>query len=334
MRKCLWTTTCLAVLAAAAACEAEMVTLKAGYEPGTYVMTMTMNMDGATTMPTGQAMSQKMTMMMVTEMEVGAADEQGTKKMRVTFKRVAQSVSAAGQSISYDSAAPEGGNPMLATTLGVMLDKPMEMKLGADGKVVEVSGMDKMWDAMAAENPRMAPMLSNMKQRFGDSYLSNMMDWSHRMMPDKPVAVGQDWDASIEMPIPMLGQVQVKQKCNLKELKDTPQGQVAVIAFTSEMQKEGGEEVEMGTPVSMTVDKAKISQAGTMEMMVASGMPLNYGADQSSAITMTMTPPADSGTEAMTMQIQQAGKINMTVRKGKYVAPTTKPAEEAPATAN
>lgn len=330
MSKSTWMAGCLVALAAMASSQAETVTLKTRYEPGTYVMTTKTDMDNITTMPTGETMDQKITVMMVAEMEVSQRAADGTQTIRVTFKRVAQSVAGAGMAMAYDSANPASGDRMLATGLTAMLEHPMAVTMDANDKVVSVSGMDEIWDSMAAENPHMAQMARGMKEQFSDSYVSEMVDWSSNMMPSAPVAVGDSWNTERSLTIPMLGDLAAKQKCTLKEIKSTPAGQVAVIAFTSTMEKDQAQSPQTAAPMPMTVSNIKIGQTGTMEMLLDSGMPQSFLAHQKMSMNMSVTPPAGPGEapemETMNMAMQQSGKIEMTIRKGKYAPPATAPA--------
>jgi len=333
MRKCVWMAGCLAVLAAAALGEAQKVSLKIGYEPGTYVMTTTTDMNNVTTMSTGQTMDQKMKMTMVVEIDAGQKDPQGTQKLRMTFKRVAQSITGGPMSMTYDSAEPEGGNPMLAMTYRAILDKPIEVTIDKEGKAVAVSGMDEMWDAMATENPAMAQTANAMKEQLGNNYMAQMVDMGYRMMPSAPVGMGETWESDHQLELPMIGKADVKQKSTLKELKDSPAGQVAVIAFTSTIEKPQAEGVESGGTMQVTVDKAKITQTGTTEMAVASGMLLNYAADQKASMSLSMhpgdMPEGQPGAQPVNMAMEQDGKVQMTVQKGKYVPPAPKPTGES-----
>jgi hypothetical protein len=332
MRKGLWMAGCLMVLATMVAGQDEKITLKARYDPGTYVMTMKMDIGGTTTMPEGQSMAHKIKMTIALEMEVGEKDANGLQTFRTMYKRVAQSVETNGMVMAYDSAEPQAGNPMLAKVYTPMLEHPLVIKMDANNKVVSVSGMDEMWDAMIAENPQMAQMAKGMKEQFGNDSIAQMVDWAGKMMPSGPVAVGNSWETNQEEPLPGLGQVELKRKCTLKEIKSIPMGKVAVIAYTFHAEKDEAKGPDTGAAMEMTFNNIKLSQTGTMEMLVDSGMPLSYQGDRKMSMDMSMKSNKTSGgttqPAGMSMTTQQSGKIEMTVRKGKYVPPATVPASQ------
>lgn len=330
MRKGTWTVGCLVALAAMAAAQAQTVALKARYEPGTYVMTTKFDMDSTSTMSSGQSVNQKMKMMMVAEIEAGQRDADGTQTVRLTFKRAVQSVEGGGMAMAYDSADPSSGHPMLGAGLTPMLNRPTVVKMDANDKVASASGMDEVWEDLAADNPAMA---KGMKEQFGNRYVSHMVNWAADMMPSGPVAAGSSWDADRKETVPMLGEVQVKQKCTLKEIKSTPGGKVAVIAFTSRIEKDKAEASDTGAPMAMTFSNIRIDQSGTVEVLLDSGLPLSYSADFKQSMELS-SKPQEGAEEApeqggMNMTMQQNGKVQMSIQKGKYVPPATAPAMPA-----
>ncbi len=84
-----------------------------------------------------------------------------------------------------------------ALAYNVLINRPFQMKLGPDGKLVSVKGMNAAWDEMEErfmeESPLAATMLKNMKSQFGDEAMTvGQSDyWSY--LPDKPVRVGSKW---------------------------------------------------------------------------------------------------------------------------------------------
>lgn len=333
-----WTVVCLVTLALVAGAQAETVTLKARFEPGTYVMTTKVDMVNTSTMSTGQSMEQKIAMTTVAEMEVGPRDAEGMLTIRLTFKRVAQSMEGSGVSMAYDSVDPASGNQMLAATLTPMLEHPVTIKMDANDKVVSASGLDEAWDALASENPNMAAMAKGMKEQWGNTYATRMVDWPAKMMPPGPVAVGDSWDANRTEALPTLGEASVKQRCTLKEVKSTPAGKVAVIAFTSSVEKDQVKGPEPGAQMAVTFSGIKIGQDGTVEMLLDSGMPLSRLADQKTSMNVSVKPQegAQGAPESATQNItvQQGGKVEATMQKGKYSPPataaSTRPAAAAP----
>jgi hypothetical protein len=282
-------------------------------------------------------MDQKFKILMVSEMEVGQQDPDGTQTMRLTFKRGAQSVVGRGMTVAYDSADPSSGHPMMAAGLSPMIDKPLVIKMDATGKAVSVSGINEIWDAVAAQDSRMAGMAEAMKEERGASYISNMVNWAGKMIPPGPVAVGESWDIERPETIAMLGELPVKRHCTLKEIKSSPAGQVAVIAFTAAIQKDQVERATPGAPMTMTASNIKMDLNGTLELLLDSGLPLSLVADQKMSMDMLMKPQAGAENEGepttMSMSMQQSGKVEVTLQTGKYTPPATAPAPKPAAAA-
>jgi hypothetical protein len=335
MRTSAWIAGCLVVLAVVAGSQAQTVTLKAAYQPGSYVMTTTADMAQTSTMSSGEIMNQKFKMLMVSEMEVSQPEADGTQAMRLTFKRGSQSVEGPGMTMAYDSAEPASGNSMMGMGLAPMIDKPLTVKMDSTGKVVSVSGINEIWDNVAAEDSRMATMAEAMKQQRGTAYITNMVDWANKMMPPGPVSVGQSWDIERPEPIAMLGEIPLKRHCTLKEIKSTPEGQAAVIEFTASLQKDKVEQATPGAAMTITATNVKMDSTGTLEVLLDSGLPLSLAADQKMSMDIVMKPQAspeqEGETPTMSTSTQQSGKVEVTLKKGKYVPPATAPAAAPPA---
>lgn len=227
--------------------------------------------------------------------------------------------------------------------LAILLDKPIEVKLDATGKIVSASGMNEALDAVAAEDPTKAQMVQGLKEQYGSNQAAQMVDWGGKMMPPGPVAVGASWDRQYAEAIPMIGEVDVKQTCALKELKSSPTGKIAVISFTVTAEKDEITRPAGEGGMEMTFSDIKMGQTGTLELMLDSGMPLSQTTDQTMAMAIAMKRPAAPAAEgqappeapAMQMTTKQASKVRATLTPGKYVPPVIAPvapvAPEAPA---
>jgi len=313
---------------AAAACAGEKITLKQKYPPGTYIMTQDTRMQTTTEMGPGQTMAQKVNMLMVMEMTVGKPDQKGSKKMQIAYKRIKQSVEGP-VSMSYDSEAPKDSqNPMLAGVYEALLQTRIEATITPEGKVTDVKGFEKMWEELTKSNPAAAPMMKGFKKQFGDEMMEKMFSQSKQMLPDKPVGKGDTWDANLKLEIPMLGRMDIKQKCKLKEIEKTAAGKIAVIDFTGTVTGGApGKTTTMGT-ATMTFKKMDTEQSGTMRMDVDTGMMTRTMMNQKMAMEMSVTGP-DGG--QMNMATKMAGTSEVTVAPGKYVrAAATKPAKVKP----
>ncbi len=320
-------------IASAAYCEQQKVTLKQTFKPGTYVLTQNQNMQQTTIMGEAGSFSQNVNMLMVMEMVISEPDENGSKKMTTTFKRIVQSITGGPVNMSYDSAEPdEGFNPM-ASIYEKMLETEISAAVDPEGNLVEVSGISEMFDKMGAEFPDSAPMMEAMKKQFNDEMMKEMIDYSKKFLPTKPVGVGDSWVAASKMNFPMLGEMDIKQNCKLKDIEKTSSGKLALIDFKGTMKTEEGGSFEMQPGMKMEFKKMEMTQDGVMKYDLVLGMMTQLNANQKSNMVLVMPDVAgdEESAEKMTMVVKQEGVMNMTIKPGKYVPPVIKEPASQPA---
>lgn len=178
------------------------VKLRWKFQPGEKVnYQMTMDMIQAmkvADMPVGSKMSQRMDM----TWEVKKVSEDGTAVMEQTIDRVRVEIVPAMADptpIKYDSQSkePEKGAEMLAPMFKSMVGQPFSLTVSPLGEVKEIKLPPEMMAAMQKANPAMGAMFSedSMKQMIGRSMFS---------FPPE-VEPGQKWDATLDMPNPLLG---------------------------------------------------------------------------------------------------------------------------------
>ncbi|KKL41718.1 hypothetical protein LCGC14_2367510, partial [marine sediment metagenome] len=236
----------LAVLAAAGMAPAgpkdtpkptgEKITFKHWAVPGRYLMTMKMNMnqditvDGA--VQPRQRMLQEMTMLLV----VGRPDAEGLRTIDMSYERMQQTTTMGEMKVSFDSNLPVGKQDLrLATALAPMLKVKIRVVLDAAGKVVKVSGIDKLWDDLVKSNPAMAPMAEQMKKQMGNLLVKQLIAKGQELLPAAGVRVGESWETSGKMTIPFVGPVNVVQQCKLKSVAKTKAGRIAYIDYKGRM---------------------------------------------------------------------------------------------------
>jgi len=320
----------LLVSAAGAFAAGEKITLKPKYLPDTYLTTMTTDMNIVTEMAPGQSIDQDMKMVMVMETTVDKPDAKG-QMMHVTYKRVKQSVTSPFMIMLFDSEDPDGQSSPMASTWKAMLDKTLHVTLDPKGKVIEITGMEKMWDEMARGNPAMAPMVNNMKKQFGDKMIKDMFGQAEKMMPKKPVARGETWIVDIDVPMPMMGQgTKLRQKCTLKAIEITPAGKVAVVGFVGKFSSDQAATApssQPADPLPMKFTKMDMDQSGTMRVHLDNTIRTDTTTKMTGDMAMSVHAPDRAGQGQETqMKIKLRGAVKMTVVPGKYKKPTTRPA--------
>jgi hypothetical protein len=209
----------------------DKVALKAKYVPGDYVQTVS-----TVTAAKGDlgvvAVVNKTELTIDIAMTIAPPDDQGHKKATYQFRRIRMSTELGGRKVSYDSSQPAGDDPTsqnLAKIYGPLTKTKIAVVIGADEKVKEVSGLDKMWDDLAKTDPGLAAA----KQSLGDESVKKKVEQAFASLPDRPVGVGDEWVVATPLDLPPLGKTELKSTHRLKAFEVG--GKVAVIDFTGRL---------------------------------------------------------------------------------------------------
>ncbi len=281
---------CLAIAAPAAA---EKVKLEQKYPPGTYTTTLKQSGDMTVIVNAGgqeRTQAQKMEMLMVSEMVVSEPDDQGVQTLSVSYERIRQVMQMAGQKLIYDSQKPDASHPMLAQSLKPLLDAKLKITLGKDGEVKEVKGMEDLWDKMVQKNPRMAPMVEKMKEQFGDRMIKQLIGQANKVLPEKPVGVGDTWKSKMDAAVPVIGTMKITQNCRLKEISKVDGAEIAHIAIKGKVKNNEPTQMQV-QGVNMTVQSMDLDQEGAMQFNASSGMLQEQSVRQKGTIKMSIQTP-------------------------------------------
>lgn len=280
-------------LPVSAALGRDRVEMKLKYLPGTYTVTMDNVMTTIVTVGDKDMPGQKMSMTMVIKMVVADAGG-GKKNIDMTFNKIKM---AMGE-MKYDSSVPaEKQDEMMVKTYKGLLAAKLSMVLDADGKIVETKGFDKMFEGMGAA-------AEGLKGSFGDKAIRAMIEQQQKFLPGKAVGVGDNWEGKMSMPIPMLGDLDLKFDFKVKGTKDG----VATLDFKGTVTKDQKSTTRMGS-TQITIDAMKIAQSGEMTFDAKQGVFTGSKIDQD--MTMDMSMPNPNG-GAMKMTNKQSAKITTT----------------------
>lgn len=293
----------------------DKVTLTSKFPPGVYTTTMNQTMNVKMAMPGGQAMDQKQTMMMVSQINAGAMGPEG-QKIEMEFKRIKQSTQMGPMNMGYDSADPNQAESPMAAIFKALLDAKISFTMTADGKVKDVTGLDKMIDDMVKQNPAMAPMAKNMKEQMGDNMVRQMVGMGNQMLPDKPVGPGDTWTTKATQNLGMIGEMTISNNCKMTALEDSPKGKIAVIEFTGKATTAEGKAAPMP---GAKIDKLNMDMTGTSRFNATTGLLVSTNTNIKA--TMSMTVGGGEDQPGMTMDMTMDGKVEQTTTEGKYVAP-------------
>jgi len=303
----------LLIAAAAAGCSAERgkrkdssgseprVRLQMRYSPGRYSMARTMDLSmQVETKLEDKEQRQEMKMQMTLELslDVKAPDAAGVTVVTMGFDRIKQDVDGGPITLSFDTndRASLASHPV-ARFYGQLLGAKLVMRLDQDGKPLGVTGMDALWDRIAAADPTIATAAPQLKQQFSDKAIGGMISQEMALFPSQPVGVGGIWHAQPSLPVPMLGPTDCKYECELTKLEDTPKGKIATIDTYAVMTGKSGRPT-VG-PVGARIDAADLEFTGTMKLDVATGLMQHYAVDVEGSLSVTAGPDTQQTTTTM-----------------------------------
>ena len=229
------------LLALALSClQDEAVELRWTYVKGDvlrYRMTQRVSSDAGGT-PVRQQMSTTMAL------EVGEVDAKGAVTVQARYEAVAARASGI-QEYDYDSEKDkEPPDEPAARMMSKLVGQSFTMRLGADGKVLEVRGYDQVIEAMskgvgddeaARERARRA-----LGQMFSDDAFKSRMQQLAPPLPGGKVKKGDTWSNDFSIRLPLVGGVTYKIRSKLADLKDGE----AAIEQEIQVEFKGGDDKE------------------------------------------------------------------------------------------
>ncbi|MHC4982290.1 MAG: hypothetical protein ACYTF6_03865 [Planctomycetota bacterium] len=291
---------------AAEPAEKPRVTLRERFHPGKYRAVM--DMSGEQTVKfRGQEQKQLVSSLMEMEMDVSQPDEAGEKEIAISFTRAR--MKAGPMALDTDAPEEEEYGPMAAAqrTFRKLLKLKMLLTASADDKKVTFKGFDEASQRQIADDPQLEMMADQMVK---GASIEGMLA-VNKLFPDDPVGVGAVWHPSFKQPLGTFGEAMVKAECELKELKDTAAGKMAVIEYSGDAKKTGTtDEGGMG-PSGMRLVELDMDQKGRVNFNVDKGMAENVTVKQKGKMRLEMTGPMG---EKVTTGIDQEIKVELTVK--------------------
>jgi len=287
------------------------ITLKIKYPPGKFVMVQDQDMDmDMTIVADGKTQKQpvKQKMQQWMSLDVSQPDKQGNTTIGMTFDRMRQEVKAGANNIVLDTNDKKAmaSNPA-AKALEGLLDANITMKMTADGKVLSVGGMDKMWNSMAKDDPQLA---AQMKKQMGSEAITKLCTQAMQMSPKEPVGVGAVWYSDMKMPIPVIGEMNIETKYKIKSIEKTGAGQIATFTVHAIMTTDTAKEMKVGT-ASMEINSMDMDMNGKVRINVDTGLMIDSTMDMSGDFDMAIS----EGGKKMEMSAKIKGTQKMTITK-------------------
>ena len=284
------------------------ITLKLRYPSGSYLMTMVQDTKQRISAER-RKQTQIQTQTMVMGLKIAEPDASGDRNATLTFRRIRMSGPGG---MSYDSDNSAGADPQLAQVLGAMMKVEITMKIGPDSRIRDVSGFEKMWDAIPADNPVTRAMREQFKKQLGDAMVRELMEKTQDMFPARAVKPRDEWQATVSANVPIVGKLRIKYDLELEDVEQTPSGKIAIINFKGKVDSAGGGTIAMG-PVSVRIKSMDMDQEGVMRFNTDTGMMVSQKIEQNGAIEMSIK--AGGKSIDATTDIEQT--INMAVKKEK-----------------
>lgn len=235
---------CVAMLAAGAAAATQeqysihYVQMKPGEVLRNYVGTyVTGTITGVG--PAMRDMNQKVEQWM--RVECLEVDEQGTATCRVTFERMAMTMTMGTRTVSYDSAAStsqpsDPAQAILRRSFGALVGKGITVKISKQGQPLEVTGMTELMEAAWSDVPGGKHMARMFEGVFNEGAIKDNWFGGIEQLPREPVTVGGTWSSEQRTHMGPLGQVRVKSRHKLMEVKSESGRHVAIVATTTNME--------------------------------------------------------------------------------------------------
>ncbi len=256
--------------AIAPAAGSEKVKLKFALPPGVYTMTQgdtvttEMVIDGQPQKSSGQSE-------MIWKLTVGAANDKDEKKV---VARVVKVVEIKDGQVIFDSTDPAKQNADKAFAYKPLMETDVIMTLDTDDAVIEVSGLNKLWDSLSpkAGNVEQKSTLASLRIELNDKAIEQSFRRLEAVYPTKALAPGETWKAGLRVDMPYIGEIKCRYDCTLKEVKVAQAGgKAAVIAVQGKYELASPKETTVeGTP--LTITKLVVQEKSTVTVNVATGL--------------------------------------------------------------
>lgn len=277
----------------------EAVQLRQAWQEGKRY-TVSMKLDQSTNLTVaGQNVSQTMHMSSITSLTFRKHEDGLRKRISLQYERISIDSDTNGMKMSADSGKPDDSTPF-GKTIGALVGHEIRMVADQHNKVESVEGVQEAL-AAAGENNLMAQQFLNeaaLKRMVAQGGLDSV--------PDHPVKPGDSWPFSTEMPLPQMGQLNLKGTYTYEKTVQRAGVPCAEIAINSSMT--GSDSGDTGAGIAARIEMGSIK--GTVYFDNALGAARET--DMEEEITVSMNNPV-GGTERLTIPLTQ--KIHTAIDK-------------------
>jgi Family of unknown function (DUF6263) len=134
--------------------------------------------------------------------------DQNVRSVSTAYKSMRMNMNMGGMTIDIDSDKPVAGNGetdisknplgMMNKVIGGMMGKKFIIKVDEEGKVLEVSGFEKIFtdmiDSMGLDDKMKAQITASFKDQFSEQNIKDQFAQVFTIFPNKEVKVGDSWE--------------------------------------------------------------------------------------------------------------------------------------------
>ncbi|MDR2116166.1 MAG: DUF6263 family protein [Planctomycetaceae bacterium] len=241
------------------------------------------------------------------EIVADAVEPDGSQRVHNEMKRILLKQTINGREIVFDSADEKSKNSPLRM-LGVMVGLKTTMNFDKDGKVTEIEGLDEFLEKNSQTFPKQAYEL--LKKTLNKQALTKTFDILREVMPQQPVAIGEQWKSENFAEIPLIGKVKTTQTNTLKEIQNVDGKELAVIVSQSSIKSDTPQELNM--PVAkMTLKSTDIDSENTIQMELKTGLVVS----NITQIKMNIAIESTVNNKIIQQNMTGEGKTTMTITR-------------------
>jgi hypothetical protein len=149
----------------------------------------------------GQSIRLDMTMRI--EMDFFVKKARATQyDLEARYKSIRVNVISPTGALSFDSENAEASS-VLTKLLTVLKEKPVQLKMSKQGKIIEAANFDDVLTSVTGQSPQDEMMLAQFKSMLGGDALKQSFENSTAYFPNHPVAKGESWTQEVEQSIGM-----------------------------------------------------------------------------------------------------------------------------------
>ena len=153
----------------------------------------------------GQKMALDQKMTIEYRWEVTQLADNGNATVKITYTRVAMEQEQGGQKRAFDSASGEEPADFFKG-LDLMVDKSFNVEFTPQGKVVKVTGLDKMFREVAQgvglkDQEATDAFYKALVDSFGEDAITEQFSTAFGNYPDAPLKIGSTWNADTKLKV-------------------------------------------------------------------------------------------------------------------------------------